>query len=206
MVWISSIPEYNMLITMLGCLCAVVQVATGAFAFHYKKKKFMLKSNDILFRSHRAFGGFATVFYFLGLYAGLSGFISGFFIGSPPFEPFDISYTFHTWPSFAIMGTIIAKTLLGYFKKQKMYKYGKWLGIATFVAWAWTWITSGFSYYLRTIPPNLQHPAPVLLLPFPLFWLQILMPFLIGFLISYILLKKANVIEVEKELKKQAKN
>ena len=72
MVWISSIPEYNMLITMLGCLCAVVQVATGAFAFHYKKKKFMLKSNNILYRSHTTFGAMATVFYFLGLYAGLS--------------------------------------------------------------------------------------------------------------------------------------
>jgi len=190
---------------MLGCLCAVVQVSTGAFAFHYKKKKFMLKSNDVLFRSHRAFGGFATVFYFLGLFAGISGFIATFWVGTPPFEPLDLSYTIHVWPSFAIMAVLVAKTLIAYFRKKNMYKYGKWLGMATFIAWAWTWITAATSYYVRTVAPNLQHEPPFFMLPFPLFPLQILLPFLIGFLISIVILKKANEIEIEKELKKASK-
>ena len=63
---------------MLGCLCATVQLATGAYAAYRKKKLGLLKVNDILFRSHRAFGGFATTLYFLGLFAGL---VIGFLLG-----------------------------------------------------------------------------------------------------------------------------
>ncbi len=87
--------EFNTIITMLGCLCATVQLATGAYAVFKKKKISSLKTNVTLFRSHRAFGGFATVLYFLGLFAGISGFLGGIFFGEPPVETGDISYNFH---------------------------------------------------------------------------------------------------------------
>ncbi|MFX1376212.1 MAG: hypothetical protein ACFFA0_10390 [Promethearchaeota archaeon] len=47
-----SVAEFNTIITMLGCLCATVQTTTGVYAFYYKKKRALLKTNDILFRSH----------------------------------------------------------------------------------------------------------------------------------------------------------
>ena len=43
--------EINTIITMLGCLCATVQAATGYYAGYRKKKVGLLKTNDILFRS-----------------------------------------------------------------------------------------------------------------------------------------------------------
>ncbi|MFX1358574.1 MAG: hypothetical protein ACFFA8_14995, partial [Promethearchaeota archaeon] len=58
-----SVAEFNTIITMLGCLCATVQLATGAYAAYKKKKIGILKTNDVLFRAHRAFGGFATTLY-----------------------------------------------------------------------------------------------------------------------------------------------
>jgi len=72
------------------------------------------------------------------------------------------------------------------------------LGFATFIAWAYNWITSAFSYYLRTTPANPQHPPPRYLLPIELLWLQILIPFLIGIIISMFILRSAEKLEQRK--------
>ena len=183
--------EFNTIVTMLGCLCATVQAATGYYAGYKKKKIGLLKTNDVLFRSHRAFGGFATTLYFLGLFAGITGFIGAIFFGVPPFEILDLSFNFHVWPSFAIAVIVIWKTYLSYFKKRLIYRQCKWLGVATFIAWSYNWISSAFSYYLRTLPSNPQHPPPTYLLPIELLWLQIILPFIIGAIIGYIILRKA---------------
>jgi len=198
--------EFNTIITMLGCLCATVQLASGWYAAFKKKKIGMIKTNNILFRAHRAFGGFATTLYFLGLFAGLTGFIGALIFNIPPFEGGDPSFIIHVWPSFAVMIVIIWKTYLSYFKKPSIYKKGKWLGIATFIAWAFTWISSAFSYYLRTLPLNLAntalpHPPPTYLLPFELLFLQILMPFLVGSIIGYLIIRSANILEKKKAIK-----
>ncbi len=187
--------EFNTIITMLGCLCATVQAATGAYAGYKKKKISLLKTNDILFRSHRAFGGFATTLYFLGLFAGITGFITAIFFGGPPFfEPLDLSFSFHVWPSFPIAAIIIWKTYISYFRKPHIYKLWKRLGAATFIAWSFNWISSAFSYYLRTIPvgPPQTHDPPTFLLPIELMWLQIILPFMIGALLGFIIVRKAN--------------
>jgi len=184
--------EFNTIVTMLGCLCATVQAATGAYAGYKKKKISLIKTNDILFRAHRAFGGFATTLYFLGLFAGLVGFIGGIFFGEPPFEILDFSFNFHVWPSFAIVVIILLKTYISYFRKPLIYKQWKWLGVATFIAWSYNWISSSFSYYLRTIPSNPQHPPPTYLLPFQLMWLQIILPFIIGGVIGFFILRTAD--------------
>ena len=199
-----SVAEFNTIVTMLGCLCATVQLATGWYAAYKKKKIGLLKMNDTLFRSHRAFGGFATTLYFLGLFAGLTGFIGAILFNFPPFEGDDASFNFHVWPSFPVMVVLIYKTYLSYFKKPAIYKKGKWLGIATFVAWAFTWISAAISYYVRTTPANPQHAPPTYLLPIELMWLQIIMPFLVGFIIAIPILLSAEKIEKEKERKKQA--
>ena len=49
---VSSTAEYNMIITMLGALCATIQAATGIYAAYVKKKVFLIKKNEVLFRSH----------------------------------------------------------------------------------------------------------------------------------------------------------
>jgi hypothetical protein len=183
--------EFNTIVTMLGCLCATVQAATGYYAGYKTKKVSLLKTNDVLFRSHRAFGGFATTLYFLGLFAGIIGFIGAIFFGEPPFEILDFSFNFHVWPSFAIAVIVIWKTYVSYFRKPLIYKQCKWLGVATFIAWSYNWISSAFSYYLRTLPSNPQHPPPTYLLPIELLWLQIILPFIIGAIIGYIILRKA---------------
>jgi len=184
--------EFNTIVTMLGCLCATVQAATGYYAGYKKKKVSLLKTNDVLFRSHRAFGGFATTLYFLGLFAGITGFIGAIFFGEPPFEILDFSFNFHVWPSFAIAVIVIWKTYISYFRKPLIYKQCKWLGVATFIAWSYNWISSAFSYYLRTLPSNPQHPPPTYLLPFELSWLQIILPFIIGAVIGFFILKAAD--------------
>ncbi|UYP45811.1 hypothetical protein NEF87_002096 [Candidatus Lokiarchaeum ossiferum] len=201
---ISSPAEYNTIITMLGALCATVQAATGIYAAYIKKKLSQLKRNDILFRSHRAFGGFATTLYLLGLFAGITGFLDAITKQEVvPFEIDDLSFNFHTWPSFLIMIIILYKTFLSYFNKRKMYQQAKWLGMATFIAWAYTWITAAISYYVRTVPPNLQHDTPTFLLPYNLYGVQILLPFLIGGLISIPILIAANKLnEKGKKTKK----
>ena len=183
--------EFNTIVTMLGCLCATVQAATGYYAGYKKKKVSLLRTNDVLFRSHRAFGGFATTLYFLGLFAGTVGFIGAIFFGEPPFEILNFSFNFHVWPSFAIAVIVIWKTYISYFRKPLIYKRCKWLGVATFIAWSYNWISSAFSYYLRTLPSNPQHPSPTYLLPFEFLWLQISLPFIIGALIGNIILRKA---------------
>lgn len=186
---------------MLGCLCATVQAATGGYAGYKKKRISILKTNDILFRSHRAFGGFATTLYFLGLFAGTTGFITAIFFPGVPgvdegpfFEPLDPSFSFHVWPSFPIAVIIIWKTYISYFRKPHIYKFWKWLGVATFIAWSQNWISSAFSYYLRTIPfgPQQTHPPPTFLLPIDFFWLQLILPFIIGALIGFIIVRKAD--------------
>ena len=95
------------------------------------------------------------------------------------------------WPAFAIAVIVIWKTYLSYFRKHLIYKQCKWLGVATFIAWSYNWISSAFSYYLRTLPSNSQHPPPTYLLPFELLWLQIILPFILGAIIGYIILRKA---------------
>jgi len=186
-----STAELNTIVTMLGCLCATVQAATGYYAGYKKKKISLLKTNDILFRSHRAFGGFATTLFFLGLFAGTTGYIGSLLFGVPPFEILDFSFNFHFWASFPIAIIIILKTYLSYFKKPLIYKTCNWLGVATFIAWSYNWISSAISYYLRTLPSNPQFPPPIYLLPFELMWLQIILPFIIGAIIGYIILRKA---------------
>ena len=196
---VSSTAEYNMIITMLGVLCATVQAATGMYAAYVKKKVSLIKKNEVLFRSHRAFGGFATMLYILGLFAGTTGFIDSITKQEVvPFEINNLSFNFHTWPSFLIAIIILYKTYLSYFNKRKLYKQAKWLGSATFVAWAYTWITAAISYYVRTVPPNLQHDPPKYMLPYNLFWLQILLPFLVGGIIAIPILSKAKKIDMKK--------
>lgn len=199
-----STAEFNTIVTMLGCLCACVQAGTGIYASVVKKKIALLKTNDILFRSHRAFGSFATTLYFLGLFAGLTGFVGSLTVGSPPFEPNDASFNIHVWPSFLVIIVIVWKTWISYFKKGSVYKRGKILGIATFLAWSFTWISSAFSYYLRTIPPNEQHPDPSILMPYSLMGVQIIMPFLIGGLIAFLILTSVKKRE-QKTLENQKK-
>ena len=193
-----SVAEFNTIITMLGCLCATVQAATGYYAGYKKKKIGLLKTNDVLFRAHRAFGSFATVLYFLGLFAGVSGYISNIITGSPRLEFEDLSFNFHFWTSFPIFIIVLLKTYLSYFNKPLIYKTCNWLGVATFIAWAQNWISSSISYYLRTIPPNDQFSSPIYLLPIELLWLQILLPFLIGAIIGLLVLRKADKKERKK--------
>ncbi len=201
---ISSSAEFNTIITMLGCLCATVQAATGIYAAVYKKKTSLIKTNEFLFRSHRAFGSFATTLYLLGLFAGITGFISA--ITNPdgpiPLELGSVSFNFHTWPSFLVIVVVLWKSYISYFNKKSVYKRGKWLGIATYIAWAFTWISASISYYVRTVPPNEQHADPVYLLPYNLMGIQIMLPFLIGGLISIPILRKAHLKEVKKAEKK----
>jgi ABC-type antimicrobial peptide transport system permease subunit len=200
-----SVAEFNTIITMLGCLCATVQSYSGIYAAYYRKRTATLKTNDILFRAHRAFGSFATTLYFLGLFAGMVGFFGGIFFNNPPFEATNPSYNIHTWPSFAVIVVIVWKTYISYFKKPSVYRKGKWLGVATFIAWSYTWITAATSYYLRTLPSNPQHEPPTYLLPIELFWLQILIPFIVGSIIGYFVLRKAHKIELKKQEKLEIK-
>ena len=200
-----SVAEFNTIITMLGCLCATVQSYSGIYAAYYRKRTATLKTNDILFRAHRAFGSFATTLYFLGLFAGMVGFFGGIFFNNPPFEATNLSYNIHTWPSFAVIVVIVWKTYISYFKKPSVYRKGKWLGVATFIAWSYTWITAATSYYLRTLPSNPQHEPPTYLLPIELFWLQILIPFIVGSIIGYFVLRKAQKIEKKKQEKLEIK-
>jgi hypothetical protein len=200
-----SVAEFNTIITMLGCLCATVQSYSGIYSAYYRKKIAILKTNDILFRAHRAFGSFATTLYFLGLFAGMVGFLGGIFFNIPPFEATNPSYNIHVWPSFAVLIVIVWKTYISYFKKPSVYRKGKWLGVATFIAWSYTWITAATSYYLRTLPSNPQHEPPIYLLPIELFWLQILIPFIVGSIIGYFILRKAHKIEMKRQEKLEIK-
>jgi hypothetical protein len=185
------VAEFNTIITFLGMLCATVQACTGFYAMFYKKKIGLIKLNDVLFRSHRAFGGFATTLYLLGLFSGINSFIGAVTRGSPPLELESASFNLHTWPSFLVILVFAWKTYLSYFKKGLLYGNRRWLGPALFFAWAYTWTTAAVSYYLRTLPSNLQHPAPSFLLPYRWMGLQIALPFVLGGLIGLVTLRRA---------------
>jgi hypothetical protein len=109
--------EFNTIITFLGMLCATVQGCTGLYAMVYKKKMGLIKINDVLFRSHRAFGGFATTLYLLGLFSGINSFVGAVTRNSPPLELESLSFNLHTWPSFPVVVVFAWETYLSYFKK-----------------------------------------------------------------------------------------
>jgi len=196
--------EMNTIVTFLGMLCATVQGITGFYAAYYRKRTGLLKANDVLFRAHRAFGSFATTLYLLGLFAGVNGLIGALTRNEPPLELRSASFNIHTWGSFPVLVVFAWKTYLSYFRKKSLYTRRKWLGIALFVAWAYNWLTAAISYYLRTLPSNPQHPAPVFLLPYSWLWLQLVLPFLLGGLIGAWVLRAAIRLEQAKEAKRKA--
>ena len=183
--------EFNTIITFLGALCATVQGMTGAYAAYYRKRAALLKTDDVLFRAHRAFGSFATTLYLLGLFAGVNGLIGAVTRNEPPLELNSPSFNIHTWGSFPVFVIVVWKTYLSYFNKRLLYRKRTWLGIATFAAWAYTWLTAAVSYYVRTLPSNPQHPAPVFLLPYRLLGLQLALPFILGGLIGGLILNQS---------------
>jgi len=183
--------EFNTLITALGMVCATVQACSGIYAGYIRQKLGMIKANPVLFQSHRAFGNFATILYLLGLFAGTVGFIGALTVNKPPLELDSVSFNIHTWGSFVSLFFFVWKTWVSYFKKPSLYGKKKWLVVALFLSWSFTWISSAFSYYLRTLPSNLQHPPPVFLLPYSLFGLQVVLPFLLGGVIGIVTLRRA---------------
>ena len=195
--------EFNTIITFLGMMCAVVQGAIGGYAAYRRNRVSLIKTNDVLFRSHRAFGGFATTLYLLGLFAGVNGLLGGILRNSPPVELNSPSYNFHTWGSFVVFAIFVWKTWLSYFNKKPLYSKKKWLGIALFVAWAYNWITASISYYVRTVPPNKQHPDPNFLLPYNLMGIQIVLPFLLGGIIAFFVIR-ASIRADEKKAAQRA--
>ena len=197
--------EFNTIITFLGMLCATVQVTTGYYAAYYKKRSALLKMNDILFRAHRAFGSFATMLYLLGLFAGINGLIGAVTRNEPPLELASASFNIHTWGSFPVLAIVAWKTHLSYFRKRPLYTKRKWLGIAIFLAWSYTWLTAAISYYLRTLPSNPQHPPPVFLLPYRLLGLQLALPFVLGGAIGALILRQAIRLEKIQAAKRAAR-
>ncbi len=183
--------EFNTLITFLGMLCATVQVSTGYYAGYYKRRLAVLKTNEVLFRAHRAFGSFSTVLYILGLFAGLTGFIGALTVNKPPLELNSVSFNIHTWGSFLVLFIVAWKAYLSYFNKKVLYAKLKWLGMATFLAWTFTWLTAAVSYYVRTLPSKLQHPPPVFLLPYEWLGVQLALPFVLGGIIGALILRRA---------------
>ena len=184
-----ELAEYGTIVTFLGCLCATVQMSTGFYAGYILGKPALLTTDKILNRAHRAFGGFATVLYLLGLFNGINTLVSAIRLGDPPLELSSLSFNIHTWISIPLVGIFTWKTWLSYFDKGKLYKKRKWLGPALFGAWAFTWITAAISYYVRTLPSNPQHPEPSFLLPASFMGVQIAMPFVLGGLIAWPILR-----------------
>ena len=176
--------EFNTIITFLGTLCATVQMVTGYYAAYYKKRSVLLKTNSVLSRAHCRFGNFATVLYFLGLFAGVNGLIGALTRNEPPLELSSVSFNVHTWGSFPVLVVVLWKLYLSYFNEKRLYGKRKWVGIAMFIAWSYTWLTAATSYYLRTLPSNPQHPPPVFLLPYELLGIQLALPFVVGGLIG----------------------
>jgi hypothetical protein len=196
--------EMNTIVTFLGMLCATVQGITGYYAAYYRKRAALLKIDDTLFRAHRAFGSFATTLYLLGLFAGINGLIGALTRNEPPLELRSPSFNIHTWGSFPVLFVVMWKIYLSYFNKKPLYRNLKWLGIAMFVAWAYNWLTAAVSYYVRTLPSNPQHPAPVFLLPYRLLGLQLALPFLLGGLIGALILRRSIKLEKAKAAKRAA--
>lgn len=195
--------EFNTIITFLGMLCATVQGITGYYAAYYLKKAGLIKGNDVLFRAHRAFGGFATTLYLLGLFAGVNGLIGALTRNEPPLELRSASFNIHTWGSFPVLFIVVWKTYLSYFRKRPLYVSRKWLGIAMFLAWTYNWLTAAVSYYMRTLPSNPQHPPPVFLLPYEWLWLQLALPFLLGGIVGALILRQASKIEKAKAARRR---
>lgn len=185
-----ELAEYNTIITFLGCMCATVQMATGYYAAYLLRKPSLLTTDRVLNRAHRAFGGFATTLFALGLFNGINTLVSAFRIGTPPLELDSASFNIHTWTSIPLVAVFVWKTWLSYFDKTKLYRKRKWLGPAMFGVWAFTWVTASISYYLRTLPSNPQHPPPSFLLPYELMGIQIALPFVLGGLIGWAVLRK----------------
>ena len=183
--------EMNTVVTFLGMICATVQGLTGFYAAYYRKKTSLLKVNSALSQAHHTFGSFVTVLYFLGLFAGINGLIGAITHNKPPLELDNASFNIHTWGSFPVLIIVLWKTYLSYFRKKTLYGKGKWLGIAMFLAWSYNWLTAAVSYYVRTVPPNEQHPDPNFLLPYELLGVQLALPFVLGILISLLILRRA---------------
>jgi hypothetical protein len=193
--------EMNTIVTFLGMLCATVQGVTGYYAAYYRKRTALLKIDDTLFRAHRAFGSFATTLYLLGLFAGINGLIGALTRNEPPLELRSPSFNIHTWGSFPVLVIVMWKIYLSYFNKKPLYRNRKWLGIAMFLAWTYNWLTAAVSYYVRTLPSNPQHPAPVFLLPYRLLGLQLALPFILGGLIGALILRRSIKLEKAKAAK-----
>jgi len=56
------------------------------YALYYRKQPGLLEVNDVLFRSPKAFGSFASTFYLLGFFPGINSFIGAVTRNSPPME------------------------------------------------------------------------------------------------------------------------
>jgi hypothetical protein len=194
----------NTIVTFLGMLCATVQGVTGYYAAYYRKRTALLKIDDTLFRAHRAFGSFATTLYLLGLFAGINGLIGALTRNEPPLELRSPSFNIHTWGSFPVLVIVMWKIYLSYFDKKPLYRNREWLGIAMFLAWTYNWLTAAVSYYVRTLPSNPQHPAPVFLLPYRLLGLQLALPFILGGLIGALILRRSVKLEKAKAAKRAA--
>jgi hypothetical protein len=214
---ITSVAEFNTVITMLGFVFASVQASTGLYAAIYKKKTALLRTNEVLGRAHRTFGGYATLLFLLGLFQGVTGFIQAILNPAggetPAFEADRVSFNLHVWISFPITVIILWKSFISYFSKKNVFKQGKWLGMATFISWTILWVTSAIAFYANieglpwSVDAGTLHKAPGVLLP-PTIWgivLQTLIPFIIGALISWPILVKAHKLEVEKEIKRRQK-
>lgn len=197
--------ELNTIITFLGMLAATIQAATGFYAGYVRKRAALLKTNSALNQAHRTFGSMATILYLLGLFAGVNGLIGAFRINEPPLELQSASFNIHTWGSFPVLAVWIWKTYLSYFDKRKLYARLKWLGIAMFLAWSYNWLTAAVSYYVRTMPPNKQHPDPNFLLPYHLLGIQLALPFVLGGLIGWLVCRRAAEQEAAAALKRARK-
>jgi hypothetical protein len=183
--------ELNTIITFLGMLAATVQGVTGFYAGYIKKRAVLLKTNSALSQAHSTFGSMATILYLLGLFAGVNGLIGALTVNQPPLELQSPSFNIHTWGSFPVLAVWVWKTWLSYFNKRQLYAKLKWLGIAMFLAWSYNWITAAISYYVRTMPPNKQHPDPNFLFPYRLLGVQLALPFALGGLIGWLVCRRA---------------
>lgn len=192
-----QLAEFNTIITFLGCLCATVQAGTGFYAGYILKKPALLTTDDIFNQAHRAFGSFATILFLLGLFNGLNSLVSALRIGDPPLELSSLSFNIHTWISIPLVAVFAWKTWLSYFDKPQLYRKKRWLGPAMFSTWSFTWITAATSYYVRTLPSNPQHAPPSFLLPYNLMVLQIAMPFVLGALITWPIIKRFRIATSE---------
>jgi len=187
--------EFNTIITFLGMMCATVQGITGAYAAYYRKKTALLKVNPVLSEAHHVFGSFVTVLYLLGLFAGINGLIGALTRNEPPLELRNPSFNIHTWGSFPVLLVVAWKTYHSFFRKKPLYGKRKWLGVAMFLAWTYNWLTASVSYYVRTVPPNLQHPPPNFLLPYNLMGVQLALPFILGGLIGGFFVRRVEAAE-----------